>query len=233
MRFLGLLVLALAPVLAILIYFYLKDKFEKEPYKNLILAFFAGVVSTVLPICFYWMSGYQYIGGSLSLFLYIMLGIALVEELAKFIPLMLFFYPSREFNEPYDGIIYGVFVSLGFAAVENIVYVFQFGYAVGVLRAFLAVPGHAIYGAFMGYFIGKAKFEKDRGKAHFYILVGLATAVLIHTFYDYFVSLHLGVISLLSAIGVIIWGMKRTAKHIESSLSRSPFRNGEEDTVES
>jgi RsiW-degrading membrane proteinase PrsW (M82 family) len=71
-------------------------------------------------------------------------------------------YNNKNFNEPFDGIVYAVIVSMGFATIENIIYVFQYGFATGILRLFTAVPAHAAFGILMGYFLGKAKFTHGK-----------------------------------------------------------------------
>src|SRR5690606_34909890 len=91
--------------------------------------------------------------------------------------------PHKEFDEPFDGIVYAVMVSLGFAATENIAYVVQGGYEVALLRAFTAVPAHATFGIMMGYYMGKAKFSLRRQQLN---LLGLFLATLFHGAYDFF-----------------------------------------------
>ena len=130
------------------------------------------------------------------------------------------FYAQRnnEFNEPFDGIVYAVMVSMGFAALENILYTFQYGYGVGVTRAFTAVPAHATFGIIMGYFMGKAKFSKNRIKLN---LLGLLLATLFHGSYDFFLFINFipgisigAFVSLL--IGVIL-SKKAISRHQNSS----------------
>ena len=231
----GLLAVALAPVIAILVYFYVRDRYEKEPKSMLLKAFLVGMATTILAIIIessmakYW--PYPEEGSMLSLFLFALLGIALIEEGVKFLPLTTMFYPHSEMNEIYDGIIYGVFISLGFAAVENVLYVFHHGYMVGVKRAFMAVPGHAVYGAIMGFFVGLAKFS-DEGKT-LLILKGLFYAVLAHALYDFFLFANLGWLSLLLAVGVVIYGWKYVNRKIVYANDNSPFREIAEETEES
>jgi RsiW-degrading membrane proteinase PrsW (M82 family) len=110
--------------------------------------------------------------------------VALVEEFSKFLFVRLILFPNKNFNEPFDGIVYAVMVSMGFAALENIVYVFQYGYQTGILRMFTAVPAHATFGILMGFFLGKAKFSHTRKM--FYTLTALLTATFFHGAYDYF-----------------------------------------------
>jgi RsiW-degrading membrane proteinase PrsW (M82 family) len=110
--------------------------------------------------------------------------VALIEEFSKFIFVRFVLYRNKNFNEPFDGIVYSVIVSMGFATVENIVYVFQYGFATGILRLFTAVPAHAAFGILMGYFLGKAKFTHRR---NFYLSVAaLLIPTVFHGTYDYF-----------------------------------------------
>ncbi len=107
----------------------------------------------------------------------------MVEEFSKYIIVKYYAQRNKEFNEPFDGIVYAVMVSMGFAALENVLYVFQYGFATGVTRAFTAVPAHATFGILMGYFMGKAKFSKNKLQLN---LLGLFAATLFHGAYDFF-----------------------------------------------
>ena len=113
--------------------------------------------------------------------------VAVVEEGTK-----LFFLKRRSWRDPnfnymFDGIVYSVFVSLGFAAFENIKYVFSYGLSVALPRALLAVPGHLGFAVFMGVFYGRAKLCESRGQsfgAKVNMILGYAAAVFLHGFYD-------------------------------------------------
>ncbi|MDQ7823752.1 MAG: PrsW family glutamic-type intramembrane protease [Candidatus Eremiobacteraeota bacterium] len=181
-----LLYLSLAPVIALIIMFYLYDRYEPEPKKIVFKVFAFGIVS-VLPAIIMeliLMPVFKYREGNLnllSLFIAMFFAVALVEELCKFAVIISGIYKSWEFDEPYDGIVYTVAASLGFAAFENILYVFNMGIAVGILRALITVPGHALYGALMGYFIGLSKFRRNRTSL---LLWGLFLATLGHAIFD-------------------------------------------------
>ena len=114
--------------------------------------------------------------------------VALTEELGKFIILRFYAYPKKSFDEPLDGIVYGVMIGMGFATLENILYVQKFGIQTGFLRMFLSVPAHAGFGVLMGYHAGKAKFDKlNKNRL---LLLGLLWAVLFHGIYDFFLFLQ-------------------------------------------
>jgi RsiW-degrading membrane proteinase PrsW (M82 family) len=107
-----------------------------------------------------------------------------VEEFSKFAFVRFILYRNKNFNEPFDGIVYAVMVSMGFATLENVFYVFNFGYTTGVLRMFTAVPAHATFGILMGYYLGLAKFSHTRGLI--LTLVALLVPTAFHGAYDYF-----------------------------------------------
>ncbi len=109
--------------------------------------------------------------------------VALIEEFSKYVIVRYYSQPRKAFNEPFDGIVYAVIVSMGFAMVENLIYVFQGGWEVALIRAFTAVPAHATFGVLMGYFMGKAKFNGKRIADN---LIGLSLAILFHGVYDFF-----------------------------------------------
>ncbi len=108
---------------------------------------------------------------------------ALCEESSKLAVLLGYSFRRSEFDEPMDGIVYGATVSLGFAALENVLYVLDGGFALAVARGVLSVPGHATYGAVMGYYVGRARF--DRANRARLIGLGLLAAVMLHGFYNF------------------------------------------------
>lgn len=188
-----LLVLALAPAIAIIFYILGKDKYNKEPFINLFISFILGVVST-LPAFFI-----QTIVTDLlkSLFVYqsilyvacfSFVAIGIGEEGSKYLMLRYYAYRQKAFDEPLDGIIYGVMVSMGFATLENILYVSRSGYETAIVRMFLSVPAHACFGVIMGYYIGLAKFDKN--KANHYKRIGLMLAIVFHGAFDFFLLLQ-------------------------------------------
>ncbi len=182
----GLLHLAIAPGIAIVLFIYFKDKYEKEPFWLLLTCFFLGAL-TIIPPIFIEMAGDRFSPefhrNSSDILIYAFLFVGLSEELSKFLLLRSFPYNTRHFNEPFDGIVYSVVISMGFATAENIFYVFQNGVGTGLLRMFTAVPGHAAFGVLMGYFVGLSKFKKHNFGLLF---TGLISATIAHGFYDYF-----------------------------------------------
>ncbi|WP_434035890.1 PrsW family intramembrane metalloprotease [Formosa sp. 4Alg 33] len=182
-----LLLLALAPVLAIIIYVYNKDKYEKEPKLFLFYNFVLGAIVSILITTILSLILNYFIpldeSSIAHLFIKAFFVVAFTEEFSKYLIIRYFAQPNNAFNEPYDGIMYAVMVSMGFAATENIFYVLDGGVASGILRAFTAIPAHACFGILMGYFMGKAKFSNHRIKHN---LLGLLFAVIFHGSYDFF-----------------------------------------------
>ncbi|HEY3247539.1 MAG TPA: PrsW family glutamic-type intramembrane protease [bacterium] len=181
-----LVVLALAPVVFWLWYFQMRDRLHPEPRALVVRVFvFGGVVA--IPAAFIELgvlagAGLTLHRGSAADALAAAFIIGVVEESVKFAAVMFGVYRNVEFNEVIDGIIYAVAASLGFAAVENLFYVLQGGVSVGLLRAFLSIPGHAFFGAIMGFYMGAAKFSGPRERQM--LLAGLVLAILAHTAYD-------------------------------------------------
>jgi protease PrsW len=182
-----LLILAFAPVVIIGLYIYSKDKYDREPPAALAWAFILGCLS-IVPAVFLSVGLSKIFPESpdiLRMALHAFIAVALAEEIVKFFFAYRFFYHKSYFNEPFDGITYCVMVALGFAAVENLLYIFQDSdIRVAVLRMFTAVPGHAVYGVIMGYFMGIAKY-RTHGRFKM-LVVGILLATLIHGFYDFF-----------------------------------------------
>ena len=183
-----LLISALAPVAAVIIYIYVKDKYEKESKRYLTLAFVLGgivsiIITTILYMFFDLFLPLKNDHSIWQQFVKAFFVVAFIEEFSKYIMVRGFLQPRKVFNEPFDGIVYAVMVSMGFAAVENVMYVLQGGIDVALLRAFTAIPAHATFGIIMGYYMGKAKFSKNRMKWN---LIGLSLAILFHGAYDFF-----------------------------------------------
>lgn len=158
----ALLILAILPSILLGWYVYKKDMKEKEPIKLLIGLFFGGIgalvlsaiLESVISLIF---AGIYETDNLCLLFIISMLGIGLIEEGTKWLITFLITWKNKEFDYIYDAIVYMVFVSLGFATVENILYVFEYGIFTAILRAVLSVPGHAFFAIFMGYYYGMAK----------------------------------------------------------------------------
>ena len=216
--------LAVAPIAALTFYFYYRDKHEKEPVSMLVKAFAFGVVSVAPALLLEWLFEGLGVTAGKSLFMTAIsafIGVGLVEEYCKFFFIKRYLYKSEHFNEPYDGIIYSVMVSLGFAGIENIFYVIQGGTEVAILRMFTAVPAHAMFGTLMGYFIGLAKFQPGK-EGRMYL--GLLFATIFHGAYDFFLFVQnipgMFIGAIISLLAGIYYARRAMRMHIDSS----PFR---------
>ena len=185
---LALLVSAGFPVIVFLVVIYNKDT-VKEPPGLLIKCFIWGCVAT-LPIVFIelFLDTFNVFESVLMRSFYDSFVVAsAVEEGFKFLLLYLLVWKRREFNQHFDGIVYAVFVSLGFALIENIFYVLDAGFGVAIMRAILSVPGHGMFGVAMGYFFAIARFSGPAGKK--FLWLSFLVPVLFHGGYDFLLSL--------------------------------------------
>lgn len=222
----NLLILSLAPVVAIALYIYFRDKYEKEPIRMLFFALLVGALS-VIPILFlenfldsFTLLFPDYIATVYKAF--VVVGFS--EELFKFIALYLLIWKSKEFNEKFDGIVYGTYVSLGFAAVENILYVSNGGLQTGISRAITAVPAHAIFGITMGFYLGLARFYKLNEKT--LKLKALLIPILLHGIYDFILFTGLAwliVVFVAFVIFLYISGLKRIKQLSEQSIYKTDY----------
>ncbi len=184
-----LILAAVAPAILLLIIFYKVDRYNKEPLKLLLFLYFMGMVS-VIPVLIV-----ETILSALNIFRFFdtdlmnlydaMVVAGFTEELFKFGFVLLFAFRRKEFDEYLDGIIYCVFVSLGFATIENIFYVIEGSYSVAIMRAVLSVPAHMLFGVTMGYYLSFSKFSLAQVNKTKYMLLALIVPIFIHGFYDY------------------------------------------------
>ncbi len=216
-----LLFLASAPVFILLIFIYLKDKYEREPIKLVLKTMFLGMLTPIPVIIVDWLlaaikpTGMPHFG---NVFFESFISAALVEEFFKFLVIMLFIWRHEEFDEEFDGIVYAMFASMGFALVENFLYVFSNGVSVGITRTFTAVPAHAMFAISMGYFLGLAKFNSNNRTL--YIIIALFSAVILHGSYDFILMSEKTFLLLLFIplmILMLFLSFKLIKKHSENS----------------
>ena len=225
MEFLPLLAISFAPGAGIILYIYLKDKHEREPVGLLARSFLFGVLAVLVtfmisfPLEMFAPTDSQNLSQQA---VYAFLIVALVEEFSKFLFVRGILYNNPHFNEPFDGIVYSVMVGMGFATFENILYVSEGGVSTAVMRMFTAVPAHASFAVLMGYYLGRAKFELNKGYLAF---VGLLAATAFHGAYDYFwfISFVPGIwVGAIASLAVGIW---LSRKAIKIHQDASPFQH--------
>ena len=224
--YLLLFAIAILPVVLLMIFIYRKDKYQQEPIKSLIKAFIGGMIAIPLDIIIV-LGINKVLGGTTlanTVFFSAFLEAGIPEELSKFLIFMIFIWNDKNFDEYFDGIVYATFIGLGFACVENIEYVFNYGFQTGVVRALLSVPGHFLFGVVMGHFLSLAKFHPE--KRGTYILTGVLLAMLAHGLFDWLLM----VANVMPVIGgiiyiVFIWGdiklWKLGLKYIEKQQENS------------
>lgn len=180
---LSILAAALAPGLALLAYFYWKDRYDAEPLSIVIRLFLTGML-IVFPVMIVQRGMMVVLDDSIFTFAFIIS--AGVEEALKFFVLYHLVFHHAEFDEPYDGIVYATAVSLGFATLENILYAFLQPTTFGTLlvRALLPVSGHALFGVYMGYALGQAKFASGRA-VRYHLWLALLLPIFWHGLYDF------------------------------------------------
>ncbi len=178
---------SLAPVIFLMIYIYSKDKFQKEPLPMLLKALLGGVLAAALDVLLIRLLHLEYFNNfadPLHQALYQAFFLAAMpEEFCKLVFLYLFIWNSQYFDEHYDGVEYAAFVGLGFAGLENLLYVWQGGLGVAISRALFAVPAHFFFAIIMGYFFALAKFRP--WKKGLYLILAFVFPALLHGIYDF------------------------------------------------
>lgn len=228
-----LIVLGILPGILITIWIYRTDRYEREPISLVVLSFVYGAVSTLIAILFESLfSGTADPDNLLEIAIFSFFVVGLFEELSKFIFLRFFIYPQDAFNEPIDGIVYSVAVGMGFATVENLLYLTsdKGSLEMALSRALTAVPAHAAFGILMGGYLGLAKFFPQKREQNLW--AGLGLAVFFHGLYDFFLlqNSYEGLSFL--AIGTLLWSIYMSQNLIELGQKISPFKPKNEEKNE-
>ena len=187
---------AILPVILLGGYIYKKD-IHKEPKSLISKIFIFGMISCIPVIICELIVGTVFdvetTPSFIEAFINVFFGVAIIEEGFKWLITHKFGYKSREFDEIYDVIVYATFASLGFACLENILYVIGDGFGTAIARALLSIPGHACDGIFMGYFMSKAKVNEMNNQhalAKKNLLFSLLVPTISHTIYDALLSVE-------------------------------------------
>lgn len=211
MPYLLLLLVSVLPGLLWLVFFYRQDRLNPEPKGLVGKVFLAGMLMVVPAgvLEMLWQVPLQearLTRAILSLLTMAFLVIALIEEGVKMLPLYLLVRPNPELNEPVDGIVYGVTVGLGFAALENLLYTYAMGYRVGLVRAVVGCLAHAAFSGWGGWYLWQSK---QGAKLLLTMGKGLGFAVFWHGLYDFLLFLEEPVLSLLAflAVGILVVGL--------------------------
>ena len=228
--------LSILPIIVILMIIYTKDK-KKEPLSLLIILFLLGIASCflVVNISHYMKAIFPFMNMSLaemdfiSILLYSFIGVALVEESCKWIMVYFVGYHNKHFNELYDIIVYAVFVSLGFAFYENLVYIMGKGtVTTAIIRAISAVPGHACDAIFMGYYLSMAKyfrFKKRKDLERNNILLSILIPTVLHGVYDFCIMSRSTLFILVFVVFIIYLDYISIKKVLEISKNNKNINN--------
>lgn len=191
------ILLGFAPGLYWLWYFYQRDKLEPEPKKLVFVSYFLGILAAALVI-------FVHTPFKFSYFISTVVSAPILEELAKFLMVWAYLYRNKNFSEPMDGIVYAAAVALGFASIENGLYLFRINQQAKfmlsntiIIRALLSVPAHALFSSIWGYALGRYKFDKKKNR--FIVLYGLLLAMLLHGLFNF-----LCLIQIFSSFGLLI-----------------------------
>ncbi|HPW11431.1 MAG TPA: PrsW family glutamic-type intramembrane protease [Methanoregulaceae archaeon] len=218
-----LFLLAVAPAAFWLWYFYNKDRYEPEPLSWILMVYIFGIVVTI-PVAF--------IEGTLSIivpeFFIVVLVAPIVEEAGKYLVVKKTVWESLEFDEPVDGIIYAAAAGLGFATLENVIYVFSavetsllLALQTGLLRALISVPGHVLFSAMWGYSLGKARFIPQEQRTGV-IATGLILAMAFHALFNLLLYDAIGFAVLILVVVPVLWFSVQ--KKIDQALLSSGYR---------
>ena len=219
-----LLVISILPVIVIAWFIWQRDS-EKEPTKLLLKLFGGGLLSTILALIltfilyfiFPFFSIKHYNLNLFELFISVFIGVALIEEVSKWLMTYFIAFRHQAFSHKYDGIVYATFVSLGFALFENILYVLQGGIIVGIIRAILTVPGHAAYGISMGYYLDLAKvgsLNNDKKAVRKNLIYSVLMPTVLHGIFDYCLFAESGFFILLFFVFIVLF-FTHTVKRIK------------------
>lgn len=218
-----LIYICLAPIVIILLTIYVKDKYEKEPVKLALTGTLYGILISI-PITFTekYITSLAPPTNSIYYPFFISFVVAsFVEETYKYIILVFLVYRNNNYNEPFDGILYAVYISLGFATIENILYVFNpimGGLYTVIARAIFSIPAHAIFGVYMGYYLSKQKFLNYKTK-----IFSLIIPIFIHGIYDLLLFTNIkysNIFFIIFFIYIVLVSLKRVNYYIKIS----PFK---------
>lgn len=216
-----LLTVAIAPGLALFSYFYLRKQIAKEPSRTLFHTFIYGAIMT-FPIMFI-----QHVFEEEHIFEHIffrnVLFTSALEEFFKWLILLLAIYRHVEFEDAYDGILYGASVSLGFATVENILFLLTYGTDIAFMRALLPVSSHALFGVVLGYYFGQAKFASEERKVKLLAFAFLAPFSL-HVIYNSIFLIQELFLYLIIPFMLFLWWFGLTRVKYAHTFAMQQFR---------
>ncbi len=222
-----LFIIAITPAVAILLGIYLSDRYDREPLKLLMGTYVFGALAVIPTIIIEEVLTYfNVFSGILSAFYTAFVVAGLTEEYFKRLVVLKVAYNSKYFNEKLDGIVYAVFASMGFATVENIVYV-VYRYSnnpyIGLSRGIFSVPAHGVFGITMGYYLSLAKFSQYKARTRANYIKSLIMPTIFHGMFDFILMANLPQLTLFFVPYVIyLWWLnqKRLSQYVYDSKSQ-------------
>ncbi len=207
-----LIILSIIPAIILLIYFDKQDKGEREPMKlkwrvfwwGVIATFFAAVIELTMMTGFDYFEFTQKSQPVLYAFVSAFIVAALVEEGLKLWVVKTQVYNEKKFNEVMDGITYAIIASLGFATLENIMYVLSGGLTLAFIRALISVPAHALFSGIMGYYIGLSRFAPTP-KKRLLLLKGLLIGIFYHGLFNFILLAESTLTVLIVPLMLVMW----------------------------
>ncbi|MGF7060542.1 PrsW family intramembrane metalloprotease [Brassicibacter mesophilus] len=222
--FMRLFIIAITPAISIAYAVYLSDRYDREPISLLFKTFALGALSVIPTIVVERiLNGINIFPGILGIAFTSFIIAGFTEEFFKREVVKRLIYHNRHFNEKLDGVVYCIFSALGFATVENIIYVvfrFSFNSYVGLYRGILSVPAHSIFAVTMGYYLSLAKFAKNDADEALYLKKSLYMPLILHGIFDFMLMARIpafGVVFIPYVIYLWITNQRKLNKYIHES----------------
>lgn len=222
-----LFIIAITPAVSIALGIYLSDRYDREPTELLFKTFAFGAL-TVIPtiVVEKGLMVFSVLPGLFSAAYISFIVAGLTEEFFKREVVLRFIYNNKHFDEKLDGIVYAVYSALGFATVENIIYVvFRYSYNpyIGLYRGVLSVPAHAMFAVTMGYYLSLAKFSDNTVEKSKYLKKSLYMPILLHGIFNFILMAKTPylVVVLIPYVVYIWWTNQKKLNHyIKDSRNR-------------
>ena len=222
-----LFIIAIVPAAIIVVGLYLSDRYDREPLKMLIKTYIFGALA-VIPTIFIEevLNAVNIFSGVVGSFYTAFIVAGLTEEYFKRLVVLKIAYNTEHFNEKLDGIVYAVFSSMGFATVENIIYVvYRFSYNpyIGLYRGILSVPAHGVFAVTMGYYLSLAKYATNEERRKSNLRKSLYMPMLFHGIYDFILMANLPQLTIIFLPYVVyLWllNQKKLRTYLYDSKSR-------------
>ena len=184
-----LFVIAIVPGIVLALSAYLTDRYDKEPLGLLLKVFIVGALSVIpTAIVEKLLISFNVFGGLLSAAFMAFIVAGFTEEFFKREVVLRTAFKHPAFDEKLDGIIYSAFAALGFATVENVMYVvFRFAVNpyVGLYRGVFSVPAHLLFAVTMGYYLSLAKFAQNDESYRYYFRRSITVPIILHGIFDF------------------------------------------------